>query len=178
MCWSNKFNPKAILDHDPCEAKWSDLQTSGPSTSIGDSSYPSDEFTAEEEPHFTRRYEEGLDLPNPRYLAWLKVSHPTEPCQESRHLILHLLISLTQILNVIVLAFIKLTLCCHSWYDPSSRSYLFYWSSTVSLTITKVSHSSTSILTVDHSINSPLSTAVQQLTVIRLYSEYCINISK
>jgi len=28
------------------------------------------------------RYKEGFDLPDPRYLAWLKVHYPTEPCQE------------------------------------------------------------------------------------------------
>jgi len=62
------------IDHDPCEASHSgrDLQTSGPSSSMGDSYNTPDEFTAEEESHFARRYEEGFDLPNPRYVTWLK----------------------------------------------------------------------------------------------------------
>ena len=41
-CGVYPFNPKAVLDHDPCEASHSsgrDLQTSGPSSSMGDSSY-------------------------------------------------------------------------------------------------------------------------------------------
>jgi len=67
------FNPKAVLDHDPYEASHSgrDLQTSGPSSSMamGDSSNTPDEFTAEEESHFARRYKEGFGLPDPRYLA-------------------------------------------------------------------------------------------------------------
>jgi len=80
ICGVYPFNLKAILDHDPCEASHSsgrDLQTSGPSSSIGDSSYTPDEFTAEEEQE--NIYEEGFDLPDPRYLARLKVNHPTEP---------------------------------------------------------------------------------------------------
>jgi len=71
-CGVYPFNPKAVLDHDPCEASHSsgrDLQTSGLSSSMGDSSYTPDEFAAEEESHLARRYEEGFDLPDRRYLA-------------------------------------------------------------------------------------------------------------
>jgi len=40
---------------------------------MGDSSNAPDEFTAEEESHFARRYEEGFDLSDPKYLAWLNL---------------------------------------------------------------------------------------------------------
>ena len=55
-CGVYPFNPKAVLDHDPCEPSHSgsDLQSSGPGTSIGDSSYTHNEFAAEEESHFAR----------------------------------------------------------------------------------------------------------------------------
>ena len=33
-------------------------------------------FSVEEEVHYARRYEEGYDLPDARYDAWLKVNHP------------------------------------------------------------------------------------------------------
>ena len=31
-------------------------------------------------PHLKKRYEEGYDLEDPGYVAWLKINHPTEVC--------------------------------------------------------------------------------------------------
>ena len=80
------FNPKAVLDHNPCEMNKSNSQSSGSSTSKGNSLNASGsshrEFTDEEESHFERRYREGYDLTDPRYSAWPKVNYPAEPCQE------------------------------------------------------------------------------------------------
>ena len=33
-------------------------------------------FTVEQERKYARRYEEGFDLPDPQYDAWLRVHHP------------------------------------------------------------------------------------------------------
>ena len=33
-------------------------------------------FSVEEELHFSNRFEEGYDLYNPKYEAWLKINHP------------------------------------------------------------------------------------------------------
>ena len=59
-CGVYPFNPKAVLDHDTCEANNSNSQSSGISSSNGDSSNTSSsshrEFTDEEESRFARRY--------------------------------------------------------------------------------------------------------------------------
>jgi len=34
-------------------------------------------FTLEQEQKYQRRYEEGFDLPDKQYEAWLKINHPT-----------------------------------------------------------------------------------------------------
>jgi len=85
-CGVYPFNPKAVLDHNPCEMNKSNSQSSGSSTSKGDSLNASGsshrEFTDEEESRFARRYREGYDLTDPRYSAWLKVNYPAEQCQE------------------------------------------------------------------------------------------------
>ena len=36
------------------------------------------EFSAEQEKRFQRRYEEGFNIPDPLYLQWLKINHPSE----------------------------------------------------------------------------------------------------
>ena len=35
-------------------------------------------FSAEQEKRFQRRYEEGFNIPDPLYLQWLKINHPSE----------------------------------------------------------------------------------------------------
>ena len=61
-CGVYPFNPKAVLDHDPCEANNSNSQSSGISASNGNSSNASSsnhrEFADEEESRFARRYRE------------------------------------------------------------------------------------------------------------------------
>ena len=100
-CGVYPFNPKAVLDHDPCEPKISDpsapqtsdaaqcyssqassLTQCGSSTSDSSSHGAMDTFTPEEEARFVIRYNEGYDLPDPRYLSWLQLNHPEDNCQD------------------------------------------------------------------------------------------------
>ena len=39
---------------------------------------PATSFTAEEEIIFTRRYENGYDIPDPRYFQWIEYDHPED----------------------------------------------------------------------------------------------------
>ena len=101
-CGVYPFNPKAVLDHDPCVSrsknpKSSDINLpSGSLPVIGedDSHQPNhtdsdtticrDEngpFTAEEEILYQTRYSEGYDLHDPKYISWLKIYHPDENCE-------------------------------------------------------------------------------------------------
>ena len=126
-CGAYPFNPKAVLDHDPCEPKLPDpsapqtsdaaqcyssqassltqcgsstsassshgamdtftpeassLTQSGSSTSASSSHGATDTFTPEEEARFVIRYNEGYDLPDPRYLSWLQLNHPEDNRQD------------------------------------------------------------------------------------------------
>ena len=111
------------------------------------------------------RYKEGFGLPDPRYLAWLKVNHPTEPCQKLCQFFPDALplnpvdindsnveCNSTNFQSGVTLGFTPTCVATHSTDHEISE---------VSPTITEVSQSSTSTLTVDHSIDSPLSTAQQ-----------------
>ena len=77
-CGIYPLDPKAVLDHDPCEQVI--LQTSGIDSTTASILMQSDTensdgviaqavFTEEEEIHFAKRYSEGYDLaPDTRYL--------------------------------------------------------------------------------------------------------------
>ena len=39
---------------------------------------PATSFTAEEEIIFTRWYENGYDIPDPRYFQWIEYDHPED----------------------------------------------------------------------------------------------------
>ena len=44
-------------------------------------------FTREQQSFYKHRFEEGYDLPDPDYLAWMKIAHPevtTPPCSDSK----------------------------------------------------------------------------------------------
>ena len=43
---------------------------------IDDASHNVPMFSAEEEVLFARRFENGYDLPDPKYLSWLMIHHP------------------------------------------------------------------------------------------------------
>ena len=96
-CRIYPFNPKGVLDHDPCELKISKPKSSDTSqcysseasssmqceSSTADNSSHSvaDTFTPEEEARFIIQYNEGCDLPDPRYLSWLQLNHPEQNFQ-------------------------------------------------------------------------------------------------
>ena len=93
-CGMHPFNPKAVLDHDPCELKTSDPKSTDAAqcclsrssnlmqyenTVAHNSSHNiANTFIPEEESKFATRYNEGYDLPDQRYLAWLQLAHPEE----------------------------------------------------------------------------------------------------
>ena len=101
-CRVYPFNPKAVLDHDPCVSRSKNPKSSDidlPSGSIpvigeddlhqpnntdSDTTICRDEngsFTAEEEILYQTRYTEGYDLHDPKYISWLKFYHPDENCE-------------------------------------------------------------------------------------------------
>ena len=94
-CGVYPFNP------DPCEPKISDpsapqtsdaaqcyssqassLTQRGSSTSDSSSRGAMDRYTPEEEARFVIQYNEGYDLPDPRYLSWLQLNHLEDNCQD------------------------------------------------------------------------------------------------
>jgi len=80
-CGIYPFDPKAILDHDPCNQMTT--QTSGillqSDTENSDSSIAQAAFTEEEIICFARFYSECYDLAtDPRYLQWFQSNHPEQ----------------------------------------------------------------------------------------------------
>ena len=78
-CGIYPFNPSAVEDRqtDPSKAFRSQKPEDKPQP-VGEQ--PSDPgsplFTSEQEALFKRRFEEGYDLNDPAYMAWLKINHP------------------------------------------------------------------------------------------------------
>ena len=78
-CGIYPFNPSAVEDRqtDPSKAFRSQKPEDKPQP-VGEQ--PSDPgsplFTSEKEALFKRRFEEGYDLNDPAYVAWLKINHP------------------------------------------------------------------------------------------------------
>ena len=84
-CGVYPFNPRAVLDHDPCN----NVSVTNEVTNDGtrdnsqleedtDSASVSFTFTAEEELKYSTRFAKGYNLYDPKYVAWLKVNHPEE----------------------------------------------------------------------------------------------------
>ena len=99
--WGIPFQSQGCIRPDPCEPKLPDpsapqtsdaaqcyssqassLTQCGSSTSASSSHSVTDTFTPEEEAHFVIRYNEGYDLPDPRYLSWLQLNHPEDNCRD------------------------------------------------------------------------------------------------
>ena len=96
-CGVYPFNPRAVLDHDPCSA---DHSTTASQQESSTTETPQDNectrsgsidisFTDEEEKLFMVRYREGYDLYDTRYTAWLKVHHPEVEFDTSLSLVDH-----------------------------------------------------------------------------------------
>ena len=91
-CVIYPFNPKAVLDHDPCcVSKRTDSSSQNSTTPMEDCAgyhHASAEssgniedaavesFTAEEEVLYNTRYAEGYNVHDPKYVAWLRINHP------------------------------------------------------------------------------------------------------
>ena len=85
------FNPRAVLNHDPCnEVLITDKITE---RSLGDSTGEISQleeasnstiivfsFTPEENDKYNTRFTEGYNLYDRKYVAWLKANHPEEDC--------------------------------------------------------------------------------------------------
>ena len=81
-CGIYPFNPRAVLDHDPTSEN-SEEDDSVPmadkiSLHSTKETTPATNFTAEENILFTRRYENGYDIPDPRYVQWMEQNHPED----------------------------------------------------------------------------------------------------
>ena len=91
--WDLSFNPKAILEYDPCVERLKNDQDDLDKTqdSEGDSNLEESEsgsqntdkndctdtlFTDEENQRFSRRFEEGYNLYDLRFVLWLVKNHP------------------------------------------------------------------------------------------------------
>ena len=93
-CGIYPFNPKAILDHDPCAAKDKVSESNDSSEQLGVSTpaveraegtsgesnevTTTESFTAEEEILYNTRYAEGYNVHDPKYISWLNINHPDE----------------------------------------------------------------------------------------------------
>ena len=107
-CGIYPFNPKAVLDHDPCVSGSKDcgsrdgdsLSDSTPmvegdaqqsiENSNSDIKRARDElFTADEEALYRTQYSEGYNLHDPKYISWLKINHPDEDSERFLPLIGH-----------------------------------------------------------------------------------------
>ena len=82
-CGIHPLNPGEISDRQLAPSK---AFTPAATTTVPPS--PDNElFTSEQQSLYKRRFEEGYDLPDPDYLAWLKIVHPevtSPPCSDSK----------------------------------------------------------------------------------------------
>ena len=96
VCGVYPFNPKAVLDHDPC-ALPKNIQhknkTSEQECSVDqrvtleckgnvDDDAVAEPFSPEEEALYARRYEEGYDVYDARYVSWIQATHPEDNSQK------------------------------------------------------------------------------------------------
>jgi len=83
-CGVYPFNPRAVLDYDPCSADHSNTASQQENSTIETPQVNENTcsgstdilFTAEEEALFSVHYREGYNLYDIRFTAWLKVHHP------------------------------------------------------------------------------------------------------
>ena len=84
VCGVYPFNPKMILDHDPCSPPKDKSQKNSDQNVIVESEGSSDNdavdepFTPEEEALYARLYEEGYDMYDARYVSWIQATHPED----------------------------------------------------------------------------------------------------
>lgn len=76
-CGVFPFNPSAVKDRQMAPSKALKSANQSPSECAADPSSPL--FTAEQETLYKTRLEEGYDLEDPSFVAWLKINHPGVP---------------------------------------------------------------------------------------------------
>ena len=79
------FNPNAIdygIDGSMLEkqshSETSSIPANTSSVTKSSEKEPEKSFSADQEKLYQRRYEENYNLPDPEYLEWLKINHPSE----------------------------------------------------------------------------------------------------
>ena len=79
------FNPSAIdyrMDESMLEKQSHNESSSQPTNTSGATEHSEKQqqksFSADQEKLYKRRYEENYNLPDPEYLEWLKINHPSE----------------------------------------------------------------------------------------------------
>ena len=97
VCGVYPFNPKVVLDHDPCALPKENIQqknkTSEQECSVDqrvtleckgnvDDDAVAEPFSPEEEAFYARRYEEGYNVYDARYVSWIQATHPEDNSQK------------------------------------------------------------------------------------------------
>jgi len=79
------INPSEVTDRQIAPSKlYQQLQTeSSQDGSASDNLTSNSLFSPDEVKLYKKRYEEGYDLDDPSYTAWLKINHPTEVCSNT-----------------------------------------------------------------------------------------------
>ena len=75
------INPSEVTDREFAPSKLFQQQTQDGSAS--DSLTEKSLFSPDKVDLYKKRYEEGYDLNDPSYMAWLKINHPTEVCSNT-----------------------------------------------------------------------------------------------
>ena len=82
-CGIYPINPSEITDRQIAPSKAVCYQA-GAETDAGDVP-ASPLFSPEEEDLYKKRYEEGYNIDDPNYIAWLKINHPTSVSSQGPH---------------------------------------------------------------------------------------------
>ena len=90
------INPSEVTDRHLAPSKLFEqlsIKSSQDAGSASDSPTKDPLFSPEKVELYKKRYEEGYDLDNPSYTAWLKIYHPTEVCSTTTKLSSSLVLS-------------------------------------------------------------------------------------
>lgn len=78
-CGVFPFNPSAVKDRQIAPSKAFKSTNPSPTEECRDPEPGSPLFTSEQESLYKERFEEGYDLRDPSFMAWLKLNHPEAP---------------------------------------------------------------------------------------------------
>ena len=79
------INPSEVTDRQiaPSKLFQQSQMESSKDSSVSDSPTSNSLFSPDQIELYKKRYEEGYDLNDPSYIAWLKINHPTEVCSNT-----------------------------------------------------------------------------------------------